>query len=383
MSLSTAAARLRILLFWTHLTTGVAAGIVVFILSVSGALLGFEQPVIALVDGAPQVAPTRDQRRLTLDTLLARAGLTATDVASITLRADAAEPVIVRTVQRARGTLLINPYTGATIPTVGGGRARALMQDLRRWHRWLGQPNGRGWGRDVTGAANLLFLFMVVTGLYLWWPRTLTRQAFRAVVVPGLRLSGKARDFNWHHVIGLWSAVPLFVIVLGGVFLSYEWPQQWVTRWSGQATGAATRASATPPSDARVIPFTGALQPLLDSALARRHDWTIATLSLPTARDGELSATVSSGNTYRPDLRSMLSFDPSTGAITSSRDSRELPRARRVRNWLRFLHTGEVFGLPGQAIATLVSLGAAVLVFTGLALSLRRFARWRARGATA
>lgn len=35
------------------------------------------------------------------------------------------------------------------------------------------------------------------------------------------RLPGKARDFNWHNVIGFWSAVPLFVVVISGVVISY------------------------------------------------------------------------------------------------------------------------------------------------------------------
>ena len=46
---------------------------------------------------------------------------------------------------------------------------------------------------------------------------------------------------------------------------------------------------------------------------------------------------------------------------------------------LRFAHTGEVLGLPGQAIAGLVSLGGVVLVYTGFALSYRRFVAWCAR----
>jgi uncharacterized iron-regulated membrane protein len=43
---------------------------------------------------------------------------------------------------------------------------------------------------------------------------------------------------------------------------------------------------------------------------------------------------------------------------------------------LRFLHTGEALGLPGQAVAGIASLGATLLVFTGLSLALRRFANW-------
>jgi hypothetical protein len=49
---------------------------------------------------------------------------------------------------------------------------------------------------------------------------------------------------------------------------------------------------------------------------------------------------------------------------------------RRARSWLRFAHTGEVYGLFGQTVAGLVSAGGALLVWTGLSLALRRFLRW-------
>ena len=52
-----------------------------------------------------------------------------------------------------------------------------------------------------------------------------------------------------------------------------------------------------------------------------------------------------------------------------------------MRSILRFAHTGEVLGFAGQTIAGLVSLGATLLVYTGLALSWRRFWSWRRRTA--
>src|SRR3712207_8450966 len=45
----------------------------------------------------------------------------------------------------------------------------------------------------------------------------------------------------------------------------------------------------------------------------------------------------------------------------------------RIRNTMRFAHTGEVLGIPGQTVAGIVSAGGAVLVWTGLALAWRRF----------
>ena len=52
---------------------------------------------------------------------------------------------------------------------------------------------------------------------------------------------------------------------------------------------------------------------------------------------------------------------------------------RRLRMVLRFAHTGEVVGIVGQTIAGVVSAGASVLVYTGLALSWRRFRSWQVR----
>jgi uncharacterized iron-regulated membrane protein len=52
---------------------------------------------------------------------------------------------------------------------------------------------------------------------------------------------------------------------------------------------------------------------------------------------------------------------------------------RRARTWLRFAHTGEIYGLTGQTGAGIVTGGGAVLVYTGIALALRRLFAWRKR----
>jgi uncharacterized iron-regulated membrane protein len=47
---------------------------------------------------------------------------------------------------------------------------------------------------------------------------------------------------------------------------------------------------------------------------------------------------------------------------------------QRLRAFVRFGHTGEYGGLLGQTIAAIASLGACVLVYTGLSLAIRRLA---------
>ena len=69
--------------------------------------------------------------------------------------------------------------------------------------------------RRITGAANLIFLFIVISGFYLWLPRVWTWIQFKNVLWFRIGLAPKARDFNWHNVIGVWTAVPLAIVVAG------------------------------------------------------------------------------------------------------------------------------------------------------------------------
>ena len=59
--------RLRSLLFWCHLTAGVVAGLVILIMSATGALLAFKPQIQRLVDREVRVVqpPQAGTRRLT------------------------------------------------------------------------------------------------------------------------------------------------------------------------------------------------------------------------------------------------------------------------------------------------------------------------------
>jgi uncharacterized iron-regulated membrane protein len=86
--------------------------------------------------------------------------------------------------------------------------------------------------------------------------------------------------------------------------------------------------------------------------------------------------TIDRGDGGQPHLRSTLTLDTSTAEIARFETFSDLTLGRRIRNIMRFAHTGEVFGVPGQTIAGVASAGGAVLVWTGLALAWRRLRAW-------
>jgi len=72
-------------------------------------------------------------------------------------------------------------------------------------------------------------------------------------------------------------------------------------------------------------------------------------------------------------------LDPVTAEVVRWEPFEGQNMGRRLRAWVRPLHTGEAAGLVGQTVALVASAGGAVLVWTGIALAWRRFRSWRRR----
>jgi uncharacterized iron-regulated membrane protein len=304
-------------------------------------------------------------------------------VTGFTVYADGRLPAAVTAGQR---TLYVNAYSGH-VYGAGALGARAFFRRVTDWHRWLGaSPEGRATARAITGACNLAFLFIVVSGFYLWLPRTWSWAQVRGVAWFRGGLRGKARDFNWHNAIGLWSAVPLFVIVVSGVVISYPWASNLVYRAAGEqppprATPPAAPAGGGPSRGASPAPAAtiGNLEALWATAERQVEGWKTISARLPGAPSGPVTFTIDQGDAGQPQKRGTLTLSAQTGEVVKWEPFAALSAGRRLRSYLRFAHTGEIFGLTGQTVAGLASLGGGVLVWTGLALALRRGAAWTRR----
>ena len=107
--------------------------------------------------------------------------------------------------------------------------------------------------------------------------------------------------------------------------------------------------------------------------------WRSISFRLPTGAEAPLVFTIDEGTGGQPQKRATLTLNPSTAEVLRWEPFASLSSGRQIRSWLRFAHTGEVYGIVGQTIAGLVSLGASVLVYTGLLLAFRRLLAWRVR----
>ncbi|HEV2847016.1 MAG TPA: PepSY-associated TM helix domain-containing protein [Thermoanaerobaculia bacterium] len=385
--------RFRTIVFWLHLAAGLTVGAVVLVMSVTGVLLMYEQQIIEWSNRGYRSAPPPEASPLPVEALIGRvvAEHPETTPSSFTMEADPAAPASVR-LGRER-TVYLNRYTGEILGE-GSPGVRSFFHAVTDWHRWLAAgDDNRSVGRAVTGAANLAFLFLVVSGFYLWIPRKWSWRQVRNVTWFRRGLPGKARDFNWHNVIGLWMAVPLFLVVLSAVLISYPWANDVLFRLVGEeppprrGAGGPERprggGGAQPGREARSQEAAGVKLDGLDELWARAErqvpGWKTLSLRLPEDAGDPVTFTINQGGRGRVDLRAQLALDRQSGEVERWEPYASQSLGRKLRSWARWVHTGEAGGVLGQTLAGLASAGGAVLVWTGAALAWRRFVPKRRR----
>ncbi len=393
---------IRQTLFWLHLAAGLIGGVAIGIMCFTGAALAFEKQLVAWSErDARRVEVPANATRLPLAELTQRVR-TAHPDAKPTAIVVSADPRDAVTFQLGRDSALYaNPYTGE-VRTPASTRVHDVLHTLEEWHRWLAlSGDQRPLGKAINGAFNLAFCFLALSGLYLWWPRHLSWRSVRAVALFNTRLAGKARDFNWHNSIGLWCAPVLIVLTLTALPISYRWASNGVFQLFGETPPPPGPPAASAGPALTIVRPEGAARPLdTDALLARARELaphaTSYTFRLGNggaarearASEGNSSAANSAPRPPVPQAASIivrepgtwprtatvtLHLNPFTGEPLRRETFADLTPGRRARTWTRFLHTGEALGLVGQLIAGLACVGGCVLVYTGFALSWRRF----------
>ncbi|NKE71726.1 PepSY-associated TM helix domain-containing protein [Candidatus Manganitrophus noduliformans] len=356
----------RNILFWIHLAAGTVAGVVILVMSVTGALIAFEPQIVDFAErGVRNVPPPAPgAQRLNMETIVAKAREAFPEVppSGVSMRS---EPTSSAGVSFGReGTLFVNPYTGDVLGQ--GSKIHKLMHDIQDWHRWLGS---REIGRPVTGVSNAAFLILVVTGVYLWWPRRWAGTTLKAVTRFNPRLQGKARDWNRHNVIGFWCAPLLVVITLTGLVMSYRWANDLLYRLAGNEPPPARQT--VPPGPPLEFPLDR-VDPLWARAEAQAPGWASIRLRFPQQAEGPATVFIQEPATWHPSPRSLLTLNPVTAEVVKWEPFSEYNLGRTLRAWVRPIHTGVAGGIPGQIIALIGAMGGIMLAWTGLAMAWRR-----------
>jgi uncharacterized iron-regulated membrane protein len=373
---------LRNAVFWVHLVCGVAVAGVVLMMSLTGVVLTYEKQMARWADreywtGAERASPARPAVVLEA----ARQLRPETPVTSLQLFPEAGAPAVAS--YGRTGRVYLDPATGE-LRGEPDARMAGFLSAVRGWHRWFNvRGDGRATARAITGWSNLGFLLLVLSGLYLWFPRRWSWRHFRSVLLLKRGARGKVRDFNWHHVVGFWTSVPLAVVVFTGVMISFPEARSVVLDLVATDRPPEATAPSTPggsEADEVETRSVGPVDPIVLNGIMVRAselvpDWRRISLVIPEDATDPVEARIERGLPGQPQKRFVARYDAISGGELEFVRPEEQPTTSRVRGFFRFAHTGEYFGIAGQTVAGIVTLLSVILVWTGLALTWRRMLR--------
>ena len=225
----------RKIIFWLHLVSGVLAGIFIFIMCVTGALLSFESNILEFAESDMRVVqiPPENAARLPIQQLIAKVIEAKPNAKPSNIILQNEENAAINISFGREGQVFVNSYTGE-ITGEGAKNWHGFFRVVEDLHRWLAfSGDGRQVGKAVNDAANFLFLFLAISGVYIWFPRRPSVKHFKAALTPRWKVKGKARDFNWHTVIGFWSSLILIILTATAVVMSYGWANNLVYTLTG------------------------------------------------------------------------------------------------------------------------------------------------------
>jgi sulfite reductase (NADPH) flavoprotein alpha-component len=364
------------LIYRLHWLLGITLGVVLALMGVSGAMMSFEDEIMAslshgVVDVAPRSAPT-----LTPDQLLARFHEQKPGAAPTRLTLAPQPGGSARIIYKpgegeapgAHGTtrLYIDPYDGRIL---GKETGETFFENVRLFHRYLLIPGeADGPGRHITGAAAFALIFFAASGLYLRWPRRAAD--WRAWLKLDLRRRGRHLYWSLHSVLGVWLLPIYLVMALTGLTWSYQWYEDAVLRLlTGEAPASAPKASGGDPSDDAPIRLDRAWATFqrLEPGGARQ-----VIIPLPKSASEPVKFRYLYPDAPHDRAINEMMVDGQTGALLSVKRYASSSLGAQVAEGMLSVHRGSFFGPAGAIVFMLAALLMPLFAVTGWLLYLDR-----------
>ena len=356
----------RRILLTLHLWLGLAAGIFLIVLGLTGSVIAFENdidhwmhPELFYVKAGPQTLPEQGLIRR------AEAHVAPARVAAVQVLRGAG---FARVMQTTDGqSVFVNPYDGAILGTVRGGFAiDPVIGYIHQIHLRL-VPNPRdapqlaAVGKTAVSFAGLILCLLVPTGLILFWRSRRTTIKWSA--------SWFRVCFDLHHVIGLYASLFLLIMAFTGILIGFDAGERalYAVTGSGRPANMPRPQSSPAPGDITA-------DRAIEIARASIPNASIAGLFLPVNRNGVWTILMRVPEETSETVHSSVAIDRYSGRVLQVRNFLTYSQGYRLIRFNRSIHTGDIWGLPSHIVASLTSLLLVAMVFTGLVIWWRKLA---------
>ena len=209
-----------------HLWLSVPFGLIITLVCFSGAMLVFENEANEWFRRDLYYVETVKGSPLPMDKLLEKVATTLPDsvaVTGVSISSDPGRAYQVSLSKPRRASLYVDQYTGEV---KGKSERSGFFMFMFRMHRWLldsMNPGNEGifWGKMIVGVSTLLLVFVLISGIVIWWPRT--RKALKNSLKITATKGWKRFWYDLHVAGGMYALIFLLAMALTGLTWSFPW----------------------------------------------------------------------------------------------------------------------------------------------------------------
>lgn len=209
-----------------HLWLSVPFGLIITLVCFSGAMLVFENEANEWFRRDLYYVETVKESPLPMDKLLEKVATTLPDsvaVTGVSISSDPGRAYQVSLSKPRRASLYVDQYTGEV---KGKSERSGFFMFMFRMHRWLlnsMNPGNEGifWGKMIVGVSTLLLVFVLISGIVIWWPRT--RKALKNSLKITATKGWRRFWYDLHVAGGMYALIFLLAMALTGLTWSFPW----------------------------------------------------------------------------------------------------------------------------------------------------------------
>ena len=368
-----------------HLWISVPFGILITLICFSGAALVFEKEVMELCHRELYFVKKVEAAPLPMEQLMTKVAATLPDSVSVTgvnISSDPERAYQVTLSKPRRASMYVDQYTGE----ITGKYERApFFNFMFRMHRWLldsmKQDGGIFWGKMIVGTSTLMFVFVLISGVVVWWPRT--RKALKNSLKIVANKGWRRFWYDLHVAGGMYALVFLLAMALTGLTWSFQWyrtgfyktfgvevqPSMGHGNAAANATAKGGKRDGKPEGREgrgahRYSPYTN-WQQVYEQLAEANPDYKQISVS-----DGSASVAVPRFGNQRGTDR--YKFNPRNGEITETTLYKDLDNSGKIRGWIYSVHVGSWGGMLTRILTFVAALIGASLPLTGYYLWIRK-----------
>ena len=386
-----------------HLWLSVPFGILITLICFSGAALVFEKEVMELCHHELYFVKKVEAAPLPMEQLMTKVAATLPDSVSVTgvnISSDSERAYQVTLSKPRRASMYVDQYTGEIM---GKYERAPFFNFMFRIHRWLldsmKQDGGIFWGKMIVGTSTLMFVFVLISGVVVWWPRT--RKALKNSLKIVANKGWRRFWYDLHVAGGIYALVFLLAMALTGLTWSFQWyrtgfyktfgvevqPSMGHGNAAANATAKGGKREESPEgrsgrpgnrgekpegrgehSESREgrkrSPYTN-WQQVYEQLAEANPDYKLISVS-----DGSASVALPRFGNQRGTDR--YKFNPRNGEITETTLYKDLDNSGKIRGWIYSVHVGSWGGMLTRILTFIAALVGASLPLTGYYLWLRK-----------